>query len=634
MLKKTIGGHRLGAGGKMEVEMHNYDRSTHDLSYVFRTSQAPGTLVPFMVQVALPGDTFDIDLEASVLTHPTLGPLFGSFKLQLDVFQVPVRLYHSALIQNSTAIGNNMQNVLLPIISQNAIPAVPVPVPTNIDNFHINPSALLAYLGIRGWGWNTSGTTATRNFCAIPLLAYWEIYRDYYSNKQELNGAYLVPPTPTTQPATTITVNGATLSNNPASPSNIAILVNSTIQLTFTGALPTDITQLYINTANNGPVPITNIAQFTTSGLVMTSVPGTVQSQGIVTFWGWLSVQNLIQVTTFPLTQIDNQRVIILSTSPNAQFTTGPAAQAPYGPSVDITKTTASQCGLALKTYQSDLLNNWMQTTWFTSITTATQVSTAGNVFSIDSLVLARKVYNLLNRIAISGGTYFDWLEAAYAHKPYSMANSPIYHGGLSKEVIFQEVVSVAGSGTQPLGTLAGRGRLGQKHKGGKLSIRIDEHSYLMGIVSLTPRIDYSQGNAWHTALNTMDNFHKPALDQIGFQDLITETMAWWDTHGSGTSWTQKSAGKQPAWLAYQTDINKNYGNFAIQNNEMFMTLNRRYQVNPATQQIQDLTTYIDPSHYNFIFAQTNLDAQNFWTQIGVNIIARRKMSAKIMPNL
>jgi len=49
---------------------------------------------------------------------------------------------------------------------------------------------------------------------------------------------------------------------------------------------------------------------------------------------------------------------------------------------------------------------------------------------------------------------------------------------------------------------------------------------------------------------------------------------------------------------------------------------------------IKDLTTYIDPSKFNNIFADTQLDAQNFWTQIGVNITARRKMSAKIIPNL
>ena len=197
----------------------------------------------------------------------------------------------------------------------------------------------------------------------------------------------------------------------------------------------------------------------------------------------------------------------------------------------------------------------------------------------------------------------------------------------------------LAGDGnTQVLGTLAGKGALSNKHKGGKVIVKVDEPSYLIGIVSLTPRIDYSQGNNWDIHLETMDDLHKPALDQIGFQELITEQMAWWNTHydlGSGT-WITRSAGKQPAWLNYMTNVNKTYGNFAIENNEMFMTLNRRYEMvleDPEVS-IDDLTTYIHPEKYNNIFAQTEIDAQNFWVQIGVDIEARRKLSAKVMPNL
>ena len=84
------------------------------------------------------------------------------------------------------------------------------------------------------------------------------------------------------------------------------------------------------------------------------------------------------------------------------------------------------------------------------------------------------------------------------------------------------------------------------------------------------------------------------------------------------------------------TAINEVRGNFAIANNEMFMTFNRRYTPEDTGLQIRidDMTTYIDPAEYNHIFAQTSLDSQNYWTQIAVDITARRKMSAKIMPNL
>jgi hypothetical protein len=131
-----------------------------------------------------------------------------------------------------------------------------------------------------------------------------------------------------------------------------------------------------------------------------------------------------------------------------------------------------------------------------------------------------------------------------------------------------------------------------------------------------------------------MNDLHKPGLDQIGFQDSILDYYSWWSTSLIGLNKVYKSAGKQPAWINYMTNVNRCYGNFAIDDNEMFMTLNRRYEVNENTGEIKDLTTYIDPAKFNNIFAQTARDAQNFWVQIGVDITARRKMSAKIMPNL
>ena len=163
--------------------------------------------------------------------------------------------------------------------------------------------------------------------------------------------------------------------------------------------------------------------------------------------------------------------------------------------------------------------------------------------------------------------------------------------------------------------------------------MRFAEPSYIMIIASLTPHIDYSQGNAWHTGLRTLDDLHKPNLDQIGFQDLITERMAWWSTEWDGTKWVQKSAGKQPAWMNYMTDVNEVYGDFAIPSNSQFMVLTRSYE-RATSKDIKDLTTYIDPSKFNGIFAQTSLDAQNFWGQFGIKVYSERVMSGKIMPNL
>ena len=184
-MKTTIGGDRLGSGNKMELSYKNYERSTHDLSYLFRSSMAAGTLVPFMNQLALPGDNLSIELNTEVLTLPTIGPLFGSYKVQLDVFEVPLRLYNAKLHMNKLGIGMDMKNIFLPQIRLRTNNSAAY-VQTFQDNEQVNPSSLVKYLGISGLG-RISGETnpATRDFNACPFLAYWDIYKNYYSNKQE-----------------------------------------------------------------------------------------------------------------------------------------------------------------------------------------------------------------------------------------------------------------------------------------------------------------------------------------------------------------------------------------------------------------------------------------------------------------
>ena len=181
-MKTEIGGDRLGSGNKQEVSLRNYERSTHDLGYIWRSSMASGTLVPFMSEVALPGDSFDIDLACDVKTLPTVGPLFGSYKVQLDVFQCPVRLYNGKLHMNMLNIGMDMSQILLPQINMLGNKG-------NLggDNSQINASSIYSYLNMRGLG-QSNGTYARRYFNAIPYLGYWDIYKNYYANKQEERG--------------------------------------------------------------------------------------------------------------------------------------------------------------------------------------------------------------------------------------------------------------------------------------------------------------------------------------------------------------------------------------------------------------------------------------------------------------
>ena len=146
---------------------------------------------------------------------------------------------------------------------------------------------------------------------------------------------------------------------------------------------------------------------------------------------------------------------------------------------------TSSQEGLLVKTYQSDLFNNWLNTAAINAINNRAQVSTVSGGFTMEAFLLMEKLYNYLNRVQLAGNTVDDWEEINWGKSSSTRIEKPIYEGGLSKELVFEEVVSNSATTDQPLGTLAGRGKLSSKHKGGKISIKVEEHSYVMVIASL-----------------------------------------------------------------------------------------------------------------------------------------------------
>ena len=119
----------------------------------------------------------------------------------------------------------------------------------------------------------------------------------------------------------------------------------------------------------------------------------------------------------------------------------------------------------------------------------------------------------------------------------------------------------------------------------------------IMIIGSFTPRVDYSQGNKWWTRLQTMNDFHKPNLDAIGFQELITDEMAAFDTVESNGIVKYRSAGKQVSWQEYMTNIDQSFGSFSAFRELGHMAMNRSYE-HDENGAISDLTTYIDPTKF------------------------------------
>ena len=153
---------------------------------------SPGTLVPLYTEIGLTGDTIDIDLESIVKTLPTVGPLFGSFKFQVDAFQIPMRLFNNLMHMNRNDIGLRMKDVYIPQMELTYLQ----PHMKTINRGLFGPSSIMSYLGIRGGGiskQHPTANTARKQRMALGLLSYWSIYKQFYANKQEKVGYYIRP---------------------------------------------------------------------------------------------------------------------------------------------------------------------------------------------------------------------------------------------------------------------------------------------------------------------------------------------------------------------------------------------------------------------------------------------------------
>lgn len=664
-MQVNVGGDRIGSGAKMQVDLHNYNRSTHNLSKKFQSSLAPGVLYPCYVNVGLNGDKFDIDIESITRTLPTQGPLFGSFKMQIDCFVTPIRLYHGILHNNPINIGLQMKNVIMPKMKiQTETKELDTKKGIMVPNRHqINPSNIWRYLGMSGLGRfsNIQGTRISRKVNALPLLTYYDIFKNYYANKQEDN-AYVIKYKDTSYYESSFESVILFYTQNDMYEDTImeidqayTIQYNDTLLFTeaeniwYTDENGKKILNVKIKDNNQNEIDNNLFVYFSDTQVMYKGPSIRILRPETSTIPLGKKQMNLQK---FALKNIDKMRELLLSTKLGEEFDVANKAntnniQYPYTINTMYEPSPLSTlqplAGLCVKTYQSDMFNNWIKTETISGsngIAEITRVSTA-NGLDIDALNLAQKVYNMLNRIAVSGGTYEDWQEAVYTSSTIRKAETPMYMGGYATEIMFEEVISTSQTETEgqknPLGMLGGRGKE-INSKGGHIKFTVEEPSIIMCIASLTPRITYSQGNKWFlTDFDTIDDLHKPALDGIGFQDLIVEQMAWNGTRldEQGNVAERLSAGKTVAWLNYMTDVNECYGDFA--SDKAFMVLNRNYDVKLAGNSIlapTDITTYIDPSKFNYAFAYDELQAQNFWTEIQFNITARRLMSAKQIPNL
>nr|UCS96106.1 MAG: major capsid protein [Microviridae sp.] len=168
-------------GQLRDVLLNKPNFSNFILSRSNKFSSDAGHLYPILVEECLPGDSFSIRFDNDVKTYPLLSPLLGSFRQQVALFFIPTRLYVQAMDQNRLMF--NPSTVTYPVFSAGQVASSQ---DLSMFDTRVKKSSILDCLGYFAGSLEVGGTTGEGVLLnAIPLIGYYDIFRNYFANTQE-----------------------------------------------------------------------------------------------------------------------------------------------------------------------------------------------------------------------------------------------------------------------------------------------------------------------------------------------------------------------------------------------------------------------------------------------------------------
>jgi len=151
------------------------------------------------------------------------------------------------------------------------------------------------------------------------------------------------------------------------------------------------------------------------------------------------------------------------------------------------------------------------------SLTAKTSELTA-EAADINSLRRAFRLQEWLERNARGGTRYIESILAHFGVKSSdARLQRPEYLGGSKGKMVISEVLSTAET-TAPVGQMAGHGI--SVSGGNEFSYKVEEHGWIIGLISVTPDTAYQQG--LHKSLDKFDrlDYYWPTFANIGEQEV------------------------------------------------------------------------------------------------------------------
>lgn len=298
-------------------------------------------------------------------------------------------------------------------------------------------------------------------------------------------------------------------------------------------------------------------------------------------------------------------------------------------------------------TYLSDYYTAYLsnENVEYERSTARVQVDDEGFI-NMEQIYSAEKVQNFIRRTIFRNSDYAEFIDAEYGVKPSTELTKPMFLGSMSTWLTFNDVIAQAQtsnsesdiSSNTDLGSRAslgfGRmitGKLRNKDERHFVNFTAKEPGYFMVLECIIPEVAYWQGFDPMYDKRSLNSLYYPEFDKDGYQDKQVKYAVECLTRNFNRAPDRvdfetfnAAYAQEPAWWEYMADYGRLSGQMVQEGVYRHWTFHRTFASlyrNQGGQQVIDMSslvanlrnTYVEPERFNEIFANIN-GLDNFQT--------------------